>query len=262
MPKVSLITTFFNREKFLRETLESVAAQTFGDFEVILWDDGSTDDSPFIAQGFADKDARFKYIRAEHAGRVSALIHATEVSTGELVGILDSDDILEPSALSECVVVLDTHADAGMVYTDYLCMSETGKRQRPGRRCRIPYSRDRLLVDFMTFHFRLIRREAYDLVGGFDAAFPLAMDYDLCLKLSEVTNIHHLPCALYRYRKHRASLSATRRLEQIACSHRAVCDAIKRRGLEEHLACDLAIRARFRLREISKRKIKARSKQS
>jgi len=133
-----------------------------------------------------------------------------------------------------------------MVYTDHRSLDTVGRPGAIGRRCRIPYSKERLLLDFMTHHFRLLRRSVYEQAGGFDPTFPLAMDYDLCLRLSEVTEIAHLSRALYHYRQHPESLSATRRLEQALWAQRAIQNALERRGME--WVCELEVHPRFRLR--------------
>jgi hypothetical protein len=121
-----------------------------------------------------------------------------------------------------------------------------------GNRCQIPYSKDRLLIDFMTFHFRLFwrsrsvseRESLYAQVGGIDASLPCATDYDLCLKLSEVNEIRHLPQSLYDYRSHSQSISQAQRNLQAACAQRVVQDAIERQGLSDRYTLP-AIATRF-----------------
>jgi hypothetical protein len=100
----------------------------------------------------------------------------------------------------------------------------------------------------MTFHFRLIRRSIYDQVGGIDDALESAEDYDLCLKLSEITNFKHLTKPLYRYRYHDQSLSHEKRLTQIECSRTAVTRALERRGLADRFELDVQILEKFTLR--------------
>ena len=113
-------------------------------------------------------------------------------SRGRYIGILDSDDLLEPTALEETASILESRPEFGMVYTDHVVIDSNGQRRGIGRRCQIPYSKDRMLLDFMTFHFRLIRMEVFTQIGRFDETYPLAMDYDLCLRIAEVTEIEHL----------------------------------------------------------------------
>src|SRR2546423_9871280 len=107
-----------------------------------------------------------------------------------------------------------------------MTMTEAGQPVQIGQRCLIPYSKERLLVDFMTFQFRLVRRSCFDAVGGYDESFVSAEDYDLCLKLSEITQFAHIQRPLYLYRVHRQSMSQQSRLAQIEQSKRAIADAL------------------------------------
>jgi glycosyltransferase involved in cell wall biosynthesis len=228
---ISLVTTVLNREKYLGLAVDSILTQTYHDWELIIWDDGSTDSSPNIAQKYAEYDSRIRHIPAAHTGRAKALREAIAISSGEYLGFVDSDDLLDPNALAETVRFLDTHPEIGMVYTDHSIFDEFGVVLGLGARCHIPYSPDRLLVDFMTFHFRLLRREIYDRVGGIDVDFPQAQDYDLCLKISEVTQIYHHREPLYYYRKHPGTISVCQKANQTERSATAVRNALVRRGL-------------------------------
>ncbi len=109
--------------------------------------------------------------------------------------------------------------------------------------------KERLLIDFMTFHFRLIRRDVFDAVGMVDEAMDSAEDYDLCLRLSEVTQIHHLPRSLYYYRVHPNTVSAGDRVKQIMMSKLAIERALERRGLDKELEIDVEIVGKFSLRK-------------
>ncbi|MGI6459910.1 MAG: glycosyltransferase [Candidatus Hydrogenedentales bacterium] len=250
-PLVTIVTTYYNRAGFLKETLRSLQLQTLTDWEVILWNDGSTDNSEEIAREIAEIDSRFRLFGGERVGHAQSLVRACAEAQGRYIGILDSDDLLEPTALEETAAVLESRPDIGMVYTDHVVIDGNGQRRGIGRRCQIPYSKDRMLLDFMTFHFRLIRMEIFTQVGRFDETYPLAMDYDLCLRIAEVTEIEHLSAPLYRYRVHRDSLSHQKRLEQIRCSHAAVVAAMKRRGLDREYECQLEVRSRHIIRKVT-----------
>jgi len=247
-PEISLVMTVYNRERFLGESIESVLTQTRPDFELVIWDDGSTDCSLDIARGYAKKDNRIRLNEAEHKGRVSSLISAIAESSAPYLGWADSDDLLAPTAIEETSAVLAAHHEVGLVYTDYIVIDEDGKAKGYGRRCRIPYSKERLLLDLMTFHFRLIRRSVFDQAGGINSSFEMAMDYDLCLRLSEVTEVRHIRKPLYRYRNHQASLSNSRRVEQMHYAKRAISEALERRGLADQFEVDLQVRGRFSLK--------------
>jgi hypothetical protein len=124
-----------------------------------------------------------------------------------------------------------------------------GRENGYGSRCRIPYSKDRLLLDFMTFHFRLIRRSVFDQVGGIDERSAYIEDYDLCLRLSEVTTVHHLQKPLYYYRQHDESICNQKRVAQIFGSRDAISRAIERQGLSHKYDIEVQIIGRFFLRE-------------
>lgn len=248
IPKVSIIMTAHNRERYIGKAIESVLSQTNKDFDLLIWDDGSTDKTFAIACDYAKQDNRIRLAAYDHRGPVKALKEAVADTFGPYLCWVDSDDMLEPTALEETVAVLDSEPAVGMVYTDYWVIDADDTIKGYGRRCRIPYSNDRLLLDFMTFHFRLMRRSVYDQVGGIDDTLESAEDYDLCLKLSEITNFKHLAKPLYRYRYHGQSLSRQQRFKQIECSRTAVTKALKRRGLANRFELDVEIREKFILR--------------
>jgi len=238
--KVSIVLTVYNREDYLPAAIESFLAQTYRQTELLLWDDGSTDRSLAIARKYASQDDRIKVIPARHQGRIDSLYDAMELTSGEYIGWLDSDDLLMPTALEETVAVLDAQPTVGMVYTDYWVINEQGEIEGLGKRCLIPYSKDRLLVDFMTFHFQLFRKTLYIQAGKFDKSIRYAEDYDLCLKFSELTTIEHIESALYCYRSHPVSLSGQIRHLQLQDSARAIRNALKRRQLDKEWTLELA----------------------
>jgi len=248
IPKVSIIMTAHNRERYIGKAIKSVLAQTYADFDLLIWDDGSTDRTSAIVCEYAKKDNRIRLAAYDHRGSAKALKAAVAETFGQYLCWVDSDDMLEPTALEETVAVLDSDPSIGVVYTDYRVIDANDAVKGYGRRCRIPYSKDRLLLDFMTFHFRLMRRSVYDQVGGIDDTLEVAEDYDLCLKLSEITEFKHLAKPLYRYRFHDQSLSHQQRIKQIECSRAAVNRALERRGLTDRLELHVDIREKFSLR--------------
>ena len=245
---VAVIIPVYNREKYLGAAIESVLAQTYTDYELIIWDDGSMDNSLSIAQKYAGIDSRIKVFSRENRGQPSAMRSAIAMSHSRYVAQLDSDDKLHPEALSKTVSLLNSNADIGMVYSDHLVIDAEGNIRGLGNRSRIPYSSQRLLIDFITFHFRLIRREVYNAVGGYDINLETAEDYDLCLKLSEVTQIEHIEEPLYYYRWHDDSISTTQHLKQIKCSAIAINRALVRRGLSQQLALEVKLNPNYVLK--------------
>ncbi|NJO93748.1 MAG: glycosyltransferase [Hydrococcus sp. RM1_1_31] len=253
---ISLVITVYNRERYLAQAIESVLAQTFTDFELLIWDDGSSDRSVEIARNYEQQDKRIKVTAAPHTGRGQALRNAIATTTGKYLGIVDSDDLLACEALEETAALLNNQPQVGMVYTDYLVIDEIGAVKGLGKRCQIPYSFDRLLLDFMTFHFRLMRRSLYDTVGGVDPEFKAAQDYDLCLRLSEVTEIVQIKKPLYLYRNHADNISHTSQFEQIHFTQLAITRALSRRGMASDWDLEVRVQPQYLLRR--KRKLAVR----
>lgn len=247
-PRVSVIMPLYNRERYVAAAVRSVLAQSFRDFELLICDDGSTDGSLAAAREAAGTDPRVRIFAMEHAGLARTLQRAHEHVTTPFIGWLDSDDMLAPLALERTHQVLARHPTVGAVYTHHVMINDAGQMLGIGQRCGIPYSKDRLLVDFMTFHFRLYRRDAYERAGGINTSFHTAQDYDFCLRLSEVTDFLCIPEPLYLYRMASDSISHVRRLEQIESSARAIREALERRGLADKAELRVEIVGRFSIR--------------
>ncbi len=246
-PPISLLMPLYNREQFVGASVGSILAQTRRDFELVIYDDASTDGSVAAAERAAGGDPRVRIVRGEHGGVARTTNAAAALLGGKYLGWVDSDDAIAPTALEETVAFLDSHPQIGVVYTDYHTMNEQGQVGQKGKRTAIPYSKDRLLIDFMTFHFRLMRKELFHQVGGMDESMEAAPDYDLCLKLSEITEFHHLERPLYFYRVHKKSISVGNRLKQIEMSRQAIERALVRRGMDKTHEIDVELVGRFRL---------------
>jgi glycosyltransferase involved in cell wall biosynthesis len=245
-PRISIITTVYNRVQYWGYAIESVLSQSFEDFELIVWDDGSTDGALELAQAYAQKDHRIRVIAADHQGRAQSLFDAHALARGEFVAWLDSDDILAPTAMEETIAYLDSHPEIGVVYSNYDVIDEQGESKGLGRRCHIPFSKDRMLLDFMTFHFRVIRRSVFELAGGIDVTVHCAADYDLCLRLSEMTEIAHLERSLYFYRIHEDTISYAQRFNQMQWAKECIARALVRRGMDKEWKVSVEVRSNLK----------------
>jgi glycosyltransferase involved in cell wall biosynthesis len=247
-PSISIVITVYNRSHYLGTAIESVLNQTHHDFELVIWDDASTDNSLDIAYQYAERDKRIRVIAAEqNRGCSPAIKAAVAATTGDYIGWVDSDDMLVKSAIEETSLILNNHPQVGLVYTDYELMDSEGNLHGLGPRCQIPYSKEGLLVNLMTFHFRLIRRSVYDAVGGVDDSFDRGEDYDLCLKLSEITEVYHIAKPLYYYRRHNSNVTNDN-FKNIYWAQKAINDALKRRGLYKDYELDTHITAFFSIK--------------
>jgi GT2 family glycosyltransferase len=134
-----------------------------------------------------------------------------------------------------------------MVYTNHQLIDKDNKDLGLGGRCKIPYSSERLLIDFMTFEFRLIRTEIYNKIGGIDLEISHVQDYDMCLKISEVTEIYHHPESLYYYRVHPKMISQIEKNIVTLNAAQAIRNALERRGLNNLYKLNVNDKSQFRL---------------
>lgn len=227
-PRTTILTTFRDAAPFLATSVRSLQAQRRGDFRVILLDDGSQDDWWSVVEPLIEKDDRFEVLVDAPRGRRAALAKAHEHVRTEFVAWLDADDWLHPNALARTESFLDARPEVGMVFTDSVRIDGEGRSL--GHRHRSAWSRSRQLVEFSTFHFRLIRQSAFIAAGGI-SDLEIGIDYDLALRLAEVTRFAHLAEPLYHYRVHAAQMSSRKKGAQMQASALAVRRAIERRQI-------------------------------
>jgi glycosyltransferase involved in cell wall biosynthesis len=122
--KVNVVIPVYNAHDVIRETIETVLAQTWKDYDIIIVDDGSTDGSGAIVREFGD---RIRHVRQENSGVARARNRGIAESAGEYIALLDHDDLWHPTKLEKQVAVLDGHHQVGMVITDVAHMDRHGK---------------------------------------------------------------------------------------------------------------------------------------
>ena len=184
----------------LRATVESVLAQTFGDWELVLVDDCSPD--PVTGALLAELAARDSRIvvetRTENGGIAAASQTALERAQGDFVALLDHDDLLTPNALATVAAALDAAPDADYLYSDEDKINN-GVYFDPFRKPR--WSPERLRGQMYTAHLSVIRTSLAREVGGFRPGFDGSQDHDLVLRVTErARQIVHVPEILYHWR--------------------------------------------------------------
>jgi len=227
---ITIIIPVWNRASLVGAAVASVLGQTHKDLELIVVDDGSTDGSLEAARAAAGADTRVKFLAREHSGRPGVVKHAgIEAGTGEWVAVVDSDDEILPTALEEALGAAALNPGCGVLFTNRLLVTPKGEVAPPP----LPsYSKDGMLAENLIRHLVVFRRDLYEKAGGFDPSFTYASNYDLALKLSEITEVHHLPRALYRYRVGWAdSVTLQFRKAQAAFANLARHNAYLRRDL-------------------------------
>jgi CDP-glycerol glycerophosphotransferase len=170
-PRISVIVPVYNVDRYLVPCLESIATQTFGDLEVIMVDDGSTDGSAALAEDFAGRDPRFRLVQQTNGGLSKARNTGIEVATGEFVAFVDSDDVLPPTAYELLIGALEkTGSDfaTGNVYR--LTAGGTSQARFLARtfaetRFKTHVTRDRSLLADRTAWNKLFRRPFWEAHG-------------------------------------------------------------------------------------------------
>jgi len=169
---------------------------------------------------------------AERLGTFGSYRRIFSTSQSDYLCQVDADDLLAPAALSRAVDLIEAYQDASFLYTDCLEVDHEGCPIGLSKRQSLPYSPINILVQFMTFHLRVVRREAYESVGGYDSGLKYSGDYDLSLKLSEVGDVIYLQRPLYFYRVHDKSESQQFRRDVDQEAFRICRAALKRRQLD------------------------------
>jgi GT2 family glycosyltransferase len=249
-PLISIITPVFDTPvRWLAEAVNSVLAQAYENWELLLVDDGSTDaDLLRMLPRLAARDRRI-VLRAlpEHSGISAASNHGLAAARGEWVAFLDHDDILEPDALFENVRLLQENPDLDLIYSD----EDKITQQSFGAPMLKPdWSPDFFLSCNYLCHLIFLRRQLISDVGGFRSAFDGSQDYDLLLRVIERTQrIAHIPRVLYHWRRSEASsaVSVRQKPGQLEASRRAIQDHLKRRGEQCRVSVDWRTHA-FRIR--------------
>ncbi len=187
MIRISVIIPTYNRITWLQEAIDSVLAQTFRDLELIVVDDGSTDDTgEALARRYGE---RLRYVYQANQGESVARNHGAQLAKGSLLAFLDSDDVWLPDKLAAQVAYIDAHPQAGAVYCQAWSMDASGKLNP-----RYPYGHGLTGENFnlrriltggysLSGSAVLVRRMAFEQLGGFDASITYGEDLDFCLKL-------------------------------------------------------------------------------
>jgi len=207
-PTVSVVMPVYNGGPFLRQSLDSILAQTYPDFEVIVVDDGSTDETPQILASYG---SRIRTYHKPNGGGASAINYGIGQGHGEWIAWLSADDLWEPTNLERQVATIMENPFIGLLYTDFATIDAGGKvlsrvhlPPPPTRRARVVALMRRCFINGCA---SLIHRDVFAHVGLFDEADRLTYDYDMWLRIIPNFEIRYLPEVLAYYRVHPGQLS-------------------------------------------------------
>lgn len=228
-PRVSVVMAAYNAAGHITGTVDSILAQTFADFELIIVDDGSTDGTAAILDPYSDpRIVRFR--NETNAGVARARNRGGAAAGGEYLAVHDADDLSAPERFTKQVAFLDTHPEIGVVGTQGWLLTKNSREPLD-----VPLDnrtiQSALLGMNCLFHSSLmIRSELWRQVEGYDERYPAALDYDLVLRLSEAGAVANLPERLYLKRNVPGSITNSERgLLQKRWGMQAVAEAVARR---------------------------------
>ena len=233
-PKISLVVPMYNTPiNFFKELVDCLINQTYSNWELCLAD-GSPERNKKIEK-IISKDSRIKYnflgVNKNISGNTN---EALKMVTGDFIGLLDHDDLLLDFTLFEVVKAINENPDVEFLYTDEDKIYETSSfRFNPYFKS--DYGPDSLNCNNYICHFSVFKKELMDKLGGFRSEYDGAQDYDIILRMTEITqNIVHIPKILYHWRVHKDSTARVPEAKPYAqeAGRRAVEDHLKRIGLD------------------------------
>ena len=230
MARVTVIVPSYNHDKFVAEAIQSVLDQTYQDFEIVITDDGSSDQSVSIIKSFTDPRIKL-FCFDQNQGACVAGNKCLSEAKGEFIAMLSSDDVFAPDKLEKQVRFLDHNPDIGAVFSYAQIIDEDGNDLADKNHFyqQIFIQPNRTRFEWLNhFFFKgnclchpsvLIRKECYDQVGQFDERFAQLPDYDFWIRLCMKYEIHIIPEKLIKFRVRKNEINASGNRVETAVRH-------------------------------------------
>jgi glycosyltransferase involved in cell wall biosynthesis len=235
-PKVSVAMPVYNAERYVAEAIQSILAQTLGDFEFLIIDDGSTDGSLAIIREYASRDPRIKFLSRPNKGVVKTLNEVLALCRGDLVARMDADDISMVDRLAKQVKYLEDHPECVMVGSRVQIIDPEGM---PLTILSDALTHEQIVEGLLAARGQLVhhpaimfRRRIALEIGCYREIFDEAEDLDLFLRLAEVGRIVNLEEPLLKYREHPFKAGRVKAVRVEENVRRILADAHRRRGRE------------------------------
>ncbi|MBI3650623.1 MAG: glycosyltransferase [Acidobacteria bacterium] len=208
-PLISVIIPTYNSAAFLRQSLDSVLQQTVHDLEVIVVDDGSTDETVSLLDEYQDA---IRYLRQDHAGASAARNRGLAEARGEFIAFQDADDLWMPEKLEMQLACFQQQPDSGIVFTDARRFLASGEYQPSFKEQFGNIPTGKIFNDLLASHFIamssvMIRKSCFEQVGLFDESLMGSEDYNLYLRLARKFHFTFVDKVLVHIRTHGNSLS-------------------------------------------------------
>lgn len=211
-PSVSVIVPCYNQANFLPESLKSIQNQNYPDWEAVVVDDGSTDNTAETAREFQAHDHRIRYLYQMNKGLAGARNTGIRSAQADIIALLDSDDLWEPGFLEIMLSKLKAHPQAAAVYCGIQFIDETGRQVgQPNVTISLPADFHKKLVNegnWLAAHSVVFRKALASEVGLFDESLQALEDWDLWIRMSARHPFIGVPQALVKYRRHSTNMSS------------------------------------------------------
>lgn len=218
-PKISVIMSVYNGSRYLREAIESILNQTFTNFEFIIINDCSTDNSWEILTEYSNKDRRIRlFNNEENIGLTKSLNKGINLARGEYIARQDADDVSLPQRFDKQVALLDSYPDVVLVSCDIEVINSEGYFVKKEQRSCDPQwiSWYMLFYNHIGGHSQVIfRRKTAMGLGGYSESYRYSQDYEFWCRIVRVGNIVILPEILHKLRRHNKGITAEKRSEQL-----------------------------------------------
>lgn len=229
-PKVTVLMSVYNGERYLRQAIDSILNQTFKDFEFIIINDCSTDNTSNILNSYDDPRIKI-IINDQNIGLTKSLNKGIEIANGEYIARQDADDISYPHRIERQIKCFEKDRLLGLLSCSYNIIDENG---RVIRKVRVPIGEENILgliLDHNPFCHgsAMFLKKAVVEVGGYREFFIFAQDYDLWLRISEKYKVKNIDDILYNLRKNKDSISSRKRIEQCQYAMVAIRQSMKRK---------------------------------
>lgn len=234
-PQISVYVPAYNAEKYILQAVQSVLNQSYTDYEIVIVDDGSSDNTWDVLNKEFGDNPKVRLFRKENGGIGSASNYALRQCRGYLVVQLDSDDMLTREALATVTEFFNKNPEVDCIYSKLDLITKDGATFKNGW-APSAFDRYELLVGMSVPHMRAFKRAIYNRTGGFDENIENAVDYDFYLKVSSVARIAHLPEKLYLYRIHDSQTSTAKRALQAKNHTLVVNNYLRSLGLDAFFA--------------------------
>lgn len=200
-PKISIIMPTYNRSDYICEAIDSALSQTYDNIELIVIDDGSTDDTRNKLEKY-NSDERFKCIHQENQGQSIARNKGLSIAEGEFIAFLDSDNIWLPGKLEKQVGIINENPSFDIFYGDCIVINEKGIETSRANMSRYSGNITKYLIkdNYVSMNTTLTRKKCFDEIGGLSGKVRVGDDYELWLRLSTKFRFKYIPEYFVKYR--------------------------------------------------------------